>query len=70
MKHSESQQVLDARERRAVKLADAVLEWKRRADLDEWPRSLVEICRTALEREYRLGTCRTLRLTRNSRGVK
>lgn len=50
----ESEKVKDARERRAHRLADEILEWKTLAARNEWPKSLVEILSAALRHEYAL----------------
>lgn len=55
MSETESQKVKDARGRRASRLADAFMEWRRLADQHSYPRSLVEIAEIALKREYQLG---------------
>ena len=51
----ESVNVREARNRRARRLADAMLEWQRLAEQKQYPRSLVDICLLALEHEYELG---------------
>jgi hypothetical protein len=61
---SETQQVKEARWRRAKKLADAMLDWQELAKQDQYPRSLVDICVAALSREYRLGMSKHRRRTR------
>ena len=54
-KHDEPWKVTEARERRASRLSEAVREWQRLAGMNQYPRSLVEICKTALKHEYALG---------------
>lgn len=53
--------IVEARSRRAHKLANAVQEWQRLAEQRQYPRSLVEILETALKREYELGRTRGAR---------
>lgn len=47
--------VTEARNRRTMALAAAFREWQSLANQGKYPRSLVDIIRTALEREYSIG---------------
>ena len=58
MTRQESQKSKEARARRAEKLCDAVLIWRRLAANGQYPRSLHHILRKALAREYALGKSR------------
>ena len=51
----EPARVRDSRDRRASRLAEAVLEWQRLAERRQYPRSLHDILEQALTREYALG---------------
>jgi hypothetical protein len=54
-KSGESAQVRYARWRRAKQLCIQLQEWQRLANQKHYPRSQMDICGAALEREYRLG---------------
>jgi hypothetical protein len=47
--------ITEARSRRTHAIAAAFQEWQALANQHKYPRSLVDIIRTALEREYELG---------------
>lgn len=58
---TETWKVAEARDRRAKKLAAAVIEWQLLAAQHRYPRSLQEIICGALKREYALGMLRARR---------
>lgn len=51
----ESHWFTEARDRRASRLAEAVLAWIELSKQQKYPRSLHDILRAALRREYELG---------------
>jgi hypothetical protein len=55
VKKAESRKVVDARRRRAERLAKDFTDWSCLAERSQYPRSLVEIAEQALAREYTLG---------------
>lgn len=52
--NSESERTKDLRRNRAIKLCAAFQEWAKLAKQQQYPRSLVDICVSALERETQI----------------